>query len=211
MIEISLNNIKKSFGFKNVLDGFNLEANTGERIALIGNNGCGKSTVFNIIAGIENISDGVVSIRKGATIGFLNQIVPNTENNITVENMFYDCFQEIFSVEKRMRTLENKMALGENLDSIYKEYSRLQDKFMDMGGYVIEEKIGKIRNVFKINDDVFYNNFNNLSGGEKTIVSLALLILKEPSILLLDEPTNHIDIDTLEWFENFLINYKGFN
>ena len=209
MIEISLNNIKKSFGFKNVLDGFNLEANTGERIALIGNNGCGKSTVFNIIAGIENISDGVVSIRKGATIGFLNQIVPNTENNITVENMFYDCFQEIFSVEKRMRTLENKMALGENLDSIYKEYSRLQDKFMDMGGYVIEEKIGKIRNVFKINDDVFYNNFNNLSGGEKTIVSLALLILKEPSILLLDEPTNHIDIDTLEWFENFLINYKG--
>lgn len=211
MIEISVNNAQKTFGFKKVFDGFNLEATTGERIALIGPNGCGKTTLFKIISGEENLDQGMVSIRRNATIGLLSQIPPKVSDNVTVKDILTKSFEEIFKLERQLREYEEKLSTvsPEDLNSVIETYSKLQERFMDMGGYEVDEKVSKICNGFKISDDMLDRSFNTLSGGEKTIVNLASLIISNPEILLLDEPTNHLDIDTLEWFEQFLINYKG--
>ncbi len=211
MIEISVNGAQKSFGFKRVLDGFDLEATTGERIALIGPNGCGKTTLFKIISGEENLDQGVVSIRKNATIGLLSQIPPKVDNSVTVNDMLLKSFEEVFRIEKQLREYEEKLASvsPDKLESILLIYGKLQEHFATMGGYEVDEKVSKIRNGFKIPDEMLNRSFNTLSGGEKTIVNLASLIISNPDILLLDEPTNHLDIDTLEWFEQFLSNYRG--
>ena len=211
MIEISVNNAQKTFGFKKVFDGFNLEATTRERIALIGPNGCGKTTLFKIISGEENLDQGMVSIRRNATIGLLSQIPPKVSDNVTVKDILTKSFEEIFKIERQLREYEEKLSTvsPEELNSVIETYSKLQERFMDMGGYEVDEKVSKICNGFKISDDMLDRSFNTLSGGEKTIVNLASLIISNPEILLLDEPTNHLDIDTLEWFEQFLTNYKG--
>ena len=211
MIEISVNNAQKNFGFKRVLDGFDLEATTGERIALIGPNGCGKTTLFKIISGEENLDQGMVSIRRNATIGLLSQIPPKVTDDVTVRDILLKTFDEVFKVEKQLREYEEKLATvsPDKMDSVLEMYGKLQEHFTNMGGYEIDEKVSKICNGFKISDEMLDRSFNTLSGGEKTIVNLASLIISNPDILLLDEPTNHLDIDTLEWFEQFLSNYKG--
>ncbi len=211
MIEISINNAVKTFGFKRVLDGFNLEVTTGEKISLIGPNGSGKTTLLKIIAGEESLDNGILSVRKNATIGLLSQIPLVVSDNTVVRDILLKPFDEIFEIEKKLRKCEEKMASvsSSKLDSILKLYSRLQDNFTSLGGYEIDEKISKICNGFKISEDMLNRSFNALSGGEKTIVNLASLIISSPDILLLDEPTNHLDIDTLEWLEQFLCNYKG--
>ena len=211
MIEIAMNNAKRNFGFKNVLDGFDLEATTGERIALIGPNGCGKTTIFKIIAGEEKLDSGMVTTRKGASIGLLSQIPPKVSDDYTVRDLLLKDFQKLFEVERKMRECEQKLATAspKDMDYLLSAYGKLQDYFQNMGGYEIDEKVSKICNGFKISDDLLDRAFNTLSGGEKTIVNLASLIISNPDILLLDEPTNHLDIDTLEWFEQFLANYKG--
>ncbi len=211
MIEISVNNAQKNFGFKRVLDGFDLEATTGERIALIGPNGCGKTTLFRIISGEENLDQGMVSIRRNATIGLLSQIPPKVADDVTVRDILLKTFDEVFKVEKQLRKYEEKLASvsPDKMDSVLEIYGKLQEHFFNMGGYEIDEKVSKICKGFKISDEMLDRSFNTLSGGEKTIVNLASLIISNPDILLLDEPTNHLDIDTIEWFEQFLSNYKG--
>ena len=211
VIEVSVNNAQKSFGFKRVLDGFDLEATTGERIALIGPNGCGKTTLFKIIAGEESLDQGVVSIRRNATIGLLSQIPPRVSDDVSVRDILLKSFDEVFKVEKQLREYEEKLATvsSDKMDSILNNYGKLQECFTNMGGYEIDEKVSKICSGFKIADEMLDRSFNTLSGGEKTIVNLASLIISNPNILLLDEPTNHLDIDALEWFEQFLANYKG--
>lgn len=211
MIEISVNNAQKNFGFKRVLDGFDLEATTGERIALIGPNGCGKTTLFKIISGEENLDQGMVSIRRNATIGLLSQIPPKVTDNVTVRDILLKTFDDVFKVEKQLREYEEKLATisPDKMGSVLEMYGKLQEHFTNMGGYEIDEKVSKICNGFKISDEMLDRSFNTLSGGEKTIVNLASLIISDPDILLLDEPTNYLDIDTLEWFEQFLSNYKG--
>ena len=211
MIEIAMNNAKRNFGFKNVLDGFDLEATTGERIALIGPNGCGKTTIFKIIAGEEKLDSGMVTTRKGASIGLLSQIPPKVSDDYTVRDLLLKDFQKLFEVERKMRECEQKLATAspKDMDYLLSAYGKLQDYFQNMGGYEIDEKVSKICNGFKISDDMLDRAFNTLSGGEKVIFKLLSLIISNPDILLLDEPTNHLDIDTLEWFEQFLTNYKG--
>ena len=212
MIEISLNKIKKNYGFKNVLNNFNLEVKTKERIALIGANGSGKTTLFKIIMDSEEIQEGVVSIRKGATIGLLSQIPPVVKNDVTVRDILITEVKNIFEIEAKLREYEAKMSKitdMNKLNDVIKSYSKLQEIFERMNGYEIESRISKVCNGFKIAEDKLSRSFNSLSGGEKTIVNLASLIISEPSILLLDEPTNHLDVSTLEWFENYLTNYKG--
>lgn len=211
MLEISVNNAHKNFGFKKILDGFDLEATTGERIALIGPNGCGKTTLFKIISGEEKLDQGLVSIRKNASIGLLSQIPPKVTDEVTVRDILLKTFNKVFEIEKQLREYEEKLATAssDEMESLLKTYGRLQEKFSDMGGYEIDEKVSKICNGFKISDEMLERSFNTLSGGEKTIVNLASLTISNPDILLLDEPTNHLDIDTLEWFEHFLSSYRG--
>ena len=210
MIEIELNNIKKNYGLKNVLDGASFEIKTGEKIALIGDNGSGKSTILKIISGEEKADSGKVNIRKEAEIGYLKQVYPNENDSMLVEEYLKRSFKKYFDMEKRLKELEVLMLdKNRNIENIIKKYGRLQEEYITLGGYELEEKFKKICSVFKFKTEILNKKYNTLSGGEKTIVNLASILLKNPDVLLLDEPTNHLDIETLEWLEKFLNSYKG--
>lgn len=212
MIEIELNNIIKNYGLKNVLNGMNLTLKTGERAALIGCNGAGKSTVFKIIMKQESISSGTISIRKNATIGTLKQIYEYEETNPNVYTFLQRSFEHFFELETKLKKLEDEMSYekdDEKMSELLQKYGNVQQKYIQMGGYDIQEKFNKICSGLQINEKMLNQNYNDLSGGEKTIVNLGALLLKEPSILLLDEPTNHLDMEKLEWLEKFLKEYKG--
>lgn len=212
MIEIELNKIKKNYGLKNILDGFSLELKTGERVALIGQNGSGKSTILKIIAKQERVDSGTINIRNGAKIGILNQIYENEKEDISVEKFLYKSFEEILKVEKKLNKLETQMSTevdADKLEKIINEYGRMQERFLLMGGYEIQERFNKICSRFYINKELLKQSYNLLSGGEKTRVNLAKLLLTQPEILLLDEPTNHLDIHSLEFLEELILKYKG--
>ena len=210
MIEIELNNIKKNYGLKNVLDGVSFEIKTGERIALIGDNGSGKSTILKIISEEEKADSGKVNIRKEAEIGYLKQVYPNENDSIVVEEYLKRSFKKYFDMEKRLKELEVLMLdENQNIENLIKRYGRLQEEYITLGGYELEEKFKKICSGFKFKTEFLNKKYNTLSGGEKTIVNLATILLKNPDVLLLDEPTNHLDIETLEWLEKFLNSYKG--
>ena len=209
MIDISINKISKSYGFGNVLDNISFDINSGEIVAIVGDNGSGKSTLLKLIAKEENPTSGTISIRKGISIGYLKQI-SELDDDILVKDLLYKSVKDITDIEDKLKKYEEKMldAGEKELDVIIKKYTDLQEKFINLGGYEISEKIGKIVSGFKINH-LLDRNYSVLSGGEKRIVLFASLMIKNPDILLLDEPTNHLDIDTLEWLETYLKNYKG--
>lgn len=206
MIELSLNKVCKSYGFDKVLDDVSFEVKTNERVALIGPNGCGKSTILKIIAGLENITSGSLSIRQNIKVGYLSQI-PEVED-IKVIDYLYSGMKDILDLKERLNKLEKSLEKDYSNSNITK-YLKVQEEFISKNGYIIDEEVNKIINVFKIDKKIIESNFNSLSGGEKTIVSLARLILSKPDLLLLDEPTNHLDINALEWLEQYLNNYKG--
>lgn len=208
MIEISLNNVKKSFGFKNILNGLNIEIKTGERVSIIGENGSGKTTILNIINSIENIDDGNIAIRKGAKIGYLNQQPENIYSNKIVKDILYDSFKEISDIEKQLIKYEDKMTKEPENISIINKYLDMQEKFINLGGYEINTIIEKVSFGMNINS-LLDKNYDTLSGGEQKRVVLASIIVKKPDILLLDEPTNHLDINTIEWLEGYLNKYNG--
>lgn len=211
MTDISIANAKKNYGFKNVLDDFALEVTSGEKIGLIGPNGCGKTTLFKLITKEENLDAGSISIRKGANVRLLSQMPPVVGDSCTVKDILTRDFKDIFEIEVLMKDLEEQMATAEpdKLEQILDRYGKLQTRFMDLDGYNIDSKINELCNKFRISEDMLNRKFNTLSGGEKTIVNLASIILSSPDVLLLDEPTNNLDIDTLEWLESYLKSYTG--
>ena len=211
MTDISIANAKKKYGFKNVLDDFALEVTSGEKIGLIGPNGCGKTTLFKLITKEENLDAGSISIRKGANVRLLSQMPPVVSDSCTVKDILTRDFKDIFEIEALMKNLEEQMATAEpdKLEQILDRYGKLQTRFMDLDGYNIDSKISELCNKFRISEDMLNRKFNTLSGGEKTIVNLASIMLSNPDVLLLDEPTNNLDIDTLEWLESYLKNYTG--
>ncbi|MBQ2835554.1 MAG: ABC-F family ATP-binding cassette domain-containing protein [Clostridia bacterium] len=212
MIEIELNKIKKNYGLRNVLDGFSLELKTGEKVALIGQNGSGKSTILKIIAKQESMDSGTINIRNGAKIGILNQIYENEKKQISVEEFLYESFEEIFKIDKKLNKLEIEMSTEQDtkkLQSLISDYGKTQERFLLIGGYEIQEKFNKICSKFYINKELLKQNYNLLSGGEKTRINLAKLFLTEPDILLLDEPTNHLDTHSLEFLEELISKHKG--
>lgn len=208
MIEISLNNIKKSYGFKNILNGLNIEIKTGDKVSLIGENGCGKSTILNIINKTENVDSGNISIRNNSTIGYLSQQPESIYKDKIVKNILYGSLSEILELESTLKRYEEKMSSNPNDINIINKYLSIQEKFMNLGGYEINTLIEKVSHGVNINY-LMDKNFSNLSGGEQKRVILASIIIKKPTILLLDEPTNHLDINTLEWLEDYLNKYNG--
>ena len=211
MTDISIANAKKKYGFKNVLDDFALEVTSGEKIGLIGPNGCGKTTLFKLITKEENLDAGSISIRKGANVRLLSQMPPVVSDSCTVKDILTRDFKDIFEIETYMKDLEEQMATAEpdKLEHILDRYGKLQTRFMDLDGYAVDSKISELCNKFRISEDMLNRKFNTLSGGEKTIVNLASIMLSNPDVLLLDEPTNNLDIDTLEWLESYLKSYTG--
>ena len=206
MIEISLNKINKSYGFNNVLNNLSFDVKTNERVALIGSNGCGKTTTLKIIMGIESYDSGNISIRKESKIGYLTQMPPKEDDNVSAKSVYLRGVQELIDLENKINDFVENMSSNEK---DIKLLDKLQEEFRISGGYSLKEKIEKIRNGFKITNELLDREYNKLSGGEKTLINLASIILSNPDILLLDEPTNHLDIDTLEWFEEYLSSYKG--
>ena len=211
MTEISLTDVKKNFGFKNILDGFNLEVLTGEKIGLIGPNGCGKTTIFNLVIKTEIPEHGMVAIRNGARVALLSQMPPKVDDNCTVKEILIENFRSVFEIEDKMHKLEEKMVNcnEKEMPKILKKYGTLQDKFSNSNGYMIDSKINEICNQFEIDNLMLERTFNSLSGGEKTIIQFASIMLSEPTVLLLDEPTNNLDIERLEQLEKYLKNYTG--
>jgi ATP-binding cassette, subfamily F, member 3 len=211
MLEIGINDVVKNFGFKNVLDGVSFEVMTGERVALVGRNGTGKTTILKIIAQKEKADRGQVSIHRGATIGYLEQIPQISDNYETVEQLLTKPFAGLIEMEQQMRETEIRMSQESDPDvlaRLLKRYSHLQEEYNAQGGYEIEERIGRVVTGFGLGPHL-KKPFSILSGGEKTIVMLASTILSQPDLLLLDEPTNHLDMATLEWFEGYLAKYRG--
>lgn len=206
MIEISLNKINKSYGFNNVLNNLSFDVKTNERIALIGSNGCGKTTTLKIIMGIESYDSGNISIRKESKIGYLTQMPPKEDDNVSAKSVYLRGVQELIDLENKISDFVENMSSNEKDIELL---DKLQEEFRISGGYSLKEKIEKIRNGFKITNELLDREYNKLSGGEKTLINLASIILSNPDILLLDEPTNHLDIDTLEWFEEYLSSYNG--
>lgn len=210
MIELNINNLCKFYGANKIFEHISFEVKTGERIGLIGTNGCGKTTLMKILMGEEDYQEGIISYRKGTKVGYLNQI-PVFEANTTVIDVLQLAFQEVFEVKRQMVQLEYRMSTeeGDTLDKTVKLYSRLMEQYEHRGGYEIETKITKISEGLQISDAMLNMQFDLLSGGEKTRVILAKILLEEPDILLLDEPTNHLDLVTIQWLEDFLRDYKG--
>ena len=211
MMDISIANAKKNYGFKNVLDGFALDVTSGEKIGLIGPNGCGKTTLFKLITKEEGLDSGSISIRKGANVRLLSQMPPVVDDECTVRDILTRDFKDVFEIEAHMKELEKQMAVADTneLERLLDRYGKLQNRFMDLDGYTIDSKISELCNKFRIDENMLNRKFNTLSGGEKTIVNLASIMLSNPDILLLDEPTNNLDIDTLEWLESYLKSYTG--
>ena len=158
-----------------------------ERVALIGQNGCGKSTILKIISGQESIDSGTINIRKGATLGVLNQIYENEKEDILVKDFLYESFRDVFEIEQKLKSIEEKMSIEQNTDVLNElmgKYGKLQEKYILLGGYEIQEKFSKICSKFHIYEEMQNQNYNNLSGGEKNKINLAKLLLKNPDILL---------------------------
>lgn len=208
MIDLSLNNIQKYYGANKVLEDITFEVKAGEKIGLIGGNGSGKTTILKIIAGIEDLNGGTLSIRKGATVGYLDQI-PVYPDDYTVIDILNSAFEDIYEIKNKMRCLERQMGSeeGKKLEDIMRKYGELQSLFEYKGGYQIDEKINKICAGLKMGEAFTKRRFTDLSGGEKTTVILGKILLQNPDILLLDEPSNHLDIESVEWLEEYLKEY----
>ncbi len=209
MIEIGINKVTKNFGYKNVLNGASLEIMTGQRAAIVGRNGTGKSTLLRLIAGLESPDSGEVSLRRGTSVGFLEQIPRLRQPGVTVRQVLLEPYASLLKLEDQLARLETAMASPQaDLDALLEEYASAQEAYSSAGGYEVQERTAKIVQGFRL-PDLLDQEYNLLSGGQKTVVSLAAAVLRQPSLLLLDEPTNHLDVQTLEWFEEFLAKYRG--
>ena len=203
MIEITMHELHKYYGANHVIKGISFEIYRGERVGLLGVNGSGKTTLFKVITGEESYESGTLSKASGRKVEMLAQI-PIFGENDTVEDILRSSFQEITDVYIAMKKIE-----GDGDPVVLKKYGRLMEEYERLGGYDTEVKIDKICNGMHINDEMRNSLFATLSGGEKTRVNLARILLKECDILLLDEPTNHLDFSSLEWLEKFLLDFNG--
>ena len=209
MIEIGMNQVVKNFGYRPVLDGASLEIMTGQRAAIVGRNGTGKTTLLKLIAGMESPDGGEISLRRGAALGFLEQIPRLRQPGRTVRQVLLEPYEELLALEASLRAMEGEMAAtAGDLDALMARYSAAQEEYALKGGYDMEERTSKVVVGFRLGA-LLDREYNILSGGQKTVVDLAAAVLRQPDILLLDEPTNHLDVETLEWFEGFLAKYRG--
>ena len=202
--------IGKDFGFGEVFSSISFSVNYGDRIAIVGRNGCGKSTCLRAIAGTESYI-GTINLAKNLKIGFLEQTAPDNHDDRLVEDILHEPFRHFNKTLQQLKIYEEKMCTisGKELDKLVEKYSDLQEKFIADGGYDIENSINYVVNGLKIDSRIRSQKYSTLSGGEKTLVHFARILLDDPDLLLLDEPTNHLDIERVEWLESYLNRFKG--
>ncbi len=208
MVDIQVKNLTKFFVIgENLLDGLTFEIQEGECVAILGRNGCGKTTLFNILTGQMDYDDGEVYINPNKKMGLISQI-PKFPEGFTVEDVLRSAYADILRVRQKMELLECEMANGVT-DEQLREYDRLSNVFQSGGGYEMDVEVDKICNGLGILPEQRSQEFASLSGGEKTRMNLARLLLEKTDILLLDEPTNHLDLNSVEWLEGYINAFKG--
>ena len=208
MIDISVKNLTKFFVIgENLLEDLSFEIQEGECVAILGRNGCGKTTLFNILTGEMDYDAGTVFVNPHKRLGLISQI-PRFPAGFTVEDVLRSAYAELTKISQRMQALEKQMALGASDDQL-REYDALVNRFQAGGGYSMDVEVDKICNGLGITQEQRQQIFDSLSGGEKTRVNLARLLLEKTDILLLDEPTNHLDLRSVEWLEGYINSFKG--
>lgn len=210
---LNVEHLYKYFNGQALLKDINFTVEDREAVGLIGINGCGKSTLLNIITGSEGYDKtpeglGSVNIAGKASIGFLRQN-SGLNSELTIGEEMKNAFAPLLETLDKMKVLEKKMADGGNIDSISHEYAELSSYFEARDGYRIDVKIKQVLNGMGFGSTPTDRVISTLSGGEKTRLALAKLLLEEPNLLILDEPTNHLDFETLMWLEDYLKGYKG--
>ena len=208
MIDVSVNALVKSFEIgNNILDGLSFTVNSGERVGILGHNGCGKTTLFRILVGQLHQDEGSVATAPGKRLGLISQI-PVYPEDWTTEDVLKDAHRRLYAISSRLEELTQQMETDPS-PALLQEYDRRSEDFRRLGGYSMETDRNRVANGLQIPAAMRAQLFSSLSGGEKTRVNLARLILEDTDILLLDEPTNHLDLRATEWLEEYLLHFKG--
>ncbi len=209
MIVLSAKDITKTYGVDIILEGVSFHINEGDRVGIVGANGAGKTTLLNILSGELSADGGQFFLSQSATIGYLKQ-----KNNFDTESTVLEEVQKIFKpieeMEQELTELSVKISeMGASAGCVMNQYAKLQDTFANEGGYAYKSEMYGILNSMAFGPEYYDKKISTLSGGERTRLALACLLLEKPDILFLDEPTNHLDIGTLKWLEQYLKGYKG--
>ena len=208
MVDISVKNLTKFFVIgENLLEGLSFEVQEGECVAILGRNGCGKTTLFRILTGEIDYDDGEVYVNPNKRLGLISQI-PQFPEGYCVEDVLRSAFAGLSATKRKMEALEADMATGATAEQL-REYDTLVNRFQSGGGYEMDVDVDKVCNGLGITPEQRVQAFDSLSGGEKTRVNLARLLLEKTDILLLDEPTNHLDLRSVEWLESYINAFKG--
>lgn len=207
---LTCSNLEKLFPGKKLFSGLSFNLDKNERLGILGENGCGKSTLLKIISGELTADDGNISVQSETSIGYLAQYQDDSLNGSIID-VVLESKKELIKKESELRNMESEMAVlsGEDLKLHLEKYHKLSEEFENEGGLVYRSLATGIVKGLGFSEDEFLKSFSNLSGGQKTRVSLGKLLLSNPDILMLDEPTNHLDIHSVEWLESFLQGYKG--
>ncbi len=211
MILISVQDIEKSFGAHQVLRGVSFSLQKGEKMGLVGVNGCGKTTLMRIITGEMEADGGQIHKNKDLRIGYLAQ-VDDIALTDTVWGALLRVFEPVIAMEKRLHELEKQMEQDNDPDTalrLTETYQRLLEKFNEAEGYAYEGEMLGVLNGLGLKPEMHQRQVSTLSGGERTRLSLARLLLRKPDIILMDEPTNHLDLEAIEWLQDYLKEYKG--
>ena len=212
MLVLSVNKLGMNYGYDKLFEDISFSLNDGESISIVGPNGCGKSTLLKIIAGMEKATDGQVSIKKDSKVAYLDQVGSSVNDDRPVYEILKEAFGELNYIEKQLSVVQTQLEthIGkDDYDKIVEKYCTLSERFSMAGGYEMDMNISAVINGLHIDKSLLARSYNELSGGEKTLVQLAKILLQKPDLLLLDEPTNHLDIDRIEWLEEYIKSFKG--